>query len=299
MSYALNTLCGVLTFFAAQVPVLQDKDFSKEIQQAALLATVQVTNSAEGVDGSGVLLGSEGAFIYILTANHVVAKAKQVDVSIYSAGSYPRVDKAYREADVVARDARADLAVIRLTTRDTLPAPLLLCPAGRAPAAKTFAVLSIGCQDRGVPLQLLDEVKAVRVISKPKEAGKTKCWETARAPIAGRSGGPLVDSRGLLIGIASGMSDAKGYYIHLDEIRDFLKRQGLAFLADAVKEPERKLDKACQTRSAVSARSADRVNLYGACSDERCWISATILVREGNHGTTSEFAEKTRAGAGW
>jgi hypothetical protein len=46
----------------------------------------------------------------------------------------------------------------------------------------------------------------------------------------GRSGGPLVDKRGLLIGVCSGVSKDKAYFCHIDEINAFLERNGFDWL---------------------------------------------------------------------
>ena len=215
-----------------QVPTLENKDFTKEIQQAAVVATVRIVNTTEGTDGSGVLLQQEEPFAYFLTADHVVGKAKQLDVVVFSPASYPRQEKVYKRAEVLARDARADLALIRIVTRDVLPQGFHLCPTNKAPDSKGAPALAVGCEPGGAPLPMIDVITATRVVSKPGEQGKAKCWETAKGPIAGRSGGPLIDTQGRLLGVASGTSGGKGYYIHLDEIRNFLKRNALGWLAE-------------------------------------------------------------------
>jgi S1-C subfamily serine protease len=230
---ALAALC----LLPGQLPTLDSQDFARDVQQKAVTATVRVVNATEAMDGSGVLLRQEGPFTYVLTANHLVGKANQVEVSIFTAASYPKADKVYKAAEVLARDARADLAVLRIATKDALPAPLNLCPANKVPDGKGTVVLTVGCQPNGVPLPMTDVVKAVRTVSKPGQDGKTKCWETAKGPVAGRSGGPLIDTQGRLIGVASGASGGKGYYIHLDEIRAFLKREALGWLGDEAQCP--------------------------------------------------------------
>ena len=57
-----------------------------------------------------------------------------------------------------------------------------------------------------------------------------RVWETSQPPAQGRSGGPLLDRQGQLLGIGSGSSGGKGYFSHLDEIERFLKRNGLQWL---------------------------------------------------------------------
>jgi trypsin len=67
-------------------------------------------------------------------------------------------------------------------------------------------------------------------VRKPGANTSVLCWETAKTPAKGRSGGPLVDRRGYLIGVDSGAGDGKGYYIHIEEVHAFLKRNGLSWL---------------------------------------------------------------------
>lgn len=228
---------AMLCLLPGQLPTLDNKDFAREIQEKALTATVRVANAAEGFEGSGILLRQEGPFVYILTADHLVGKAKQLDVSLFTAASFPKAEKVYKGVEVLARDARADLAVLRLATKDALPAPLPLCPTNKVPDGKGTVVLTVGCQANGTPLQMADVVKAVRTVSKPGQEGKTKCWETAKGSVEGRSGGPLLDTQGRLLGVASGTSGGKGYYIHTEEIRAFLKHKSLSWLGEEASLP--------------------------------------------------------------
>jgi hypothetical protein len=256
---------AVLCLLQGQVPALDSKDFSKEIQEKAVTATVRMTHRTEDIDASGILIRQDETFVYILTANHVVGKIKQLDFGVFTAASYPKFEKIYMGAEVLARDARADLAVLRLDTKDKLPAPLPLCPVNKAPDGKGTIVLTVGCQSNGVPLQILDVVKAVRTVSKPGQEGKTKCWEAAKPQARGRSGGPMVDTQGRLLGVSSGISGGKGYYIHIEEIRAFLKLNALGFLGDEARRPgEKQMDPACDR---LSTPAVDYVKLDGAvCS---------------------------------
>ncbi len=73
-------------------------------------------------------------------------------------------------------------------------------------------------------------LQALRV-RKPGADESARCLKCKAGAVAGRSGGPLLDRDGTLLGIASGGDDRASYFIHLDEIRPFLKRNGLGFLA--------------------------------------------------------------------
>jgi S1-C subfamily serine protease len=218
---------------AADVKTLDSKDFPAALQVRALTATVRVVNPKDRGEGTGVLIRHERAFLYVLTANHLLGNAQRMEVQTFSAASYPARDKVYR-AEILARDARADLAVLRVVTRDAPPA--LLALAARPPGTKEFAALAVGCVPEG-PSLAVASVRGARAVRKPGEDATTLCWELAEGQPPGWSGGPLVDRSGLLIGIASGANDGKGYYIHPQEIHEFLRRNALEWLVEAKKRP--------------------------------------------------------------
>jgi S1-C subfamily serine protease len=213
---------ALLLSVPAEIQALDSKEFTKEAQVRAVTATVRVYNATKEVGGSGVLVGRNGPLVYVLTANHVVDGTKRLEVSTYTADSHPRAAAVYKGAEVVAQSAEADLAVVRLTTRDETPAPVLL----------DFVALSVGCGRGEAPECLLEDVKDRRRVRKPGAARAVLCWEAARAPAKGRSGGPLIDRHGYLIGVDSGAGDGKGYYTHADEVQTFLKQNGLEWLGE-------------------------------------------------------------------
>jgi hypothetical protein len=69
------------------------------------------------------------------------------------------------------------------------------------------------------------------LIRRPGE-GAFAAWEVATAPVKGRSGGPLFDRRGFVLGIASGANLELGYFTHTEEIHRFLKSNALEWLAE-------------------------------------------------------------------
>src|SRR5262249_30656477 len=160
-------------------------------------------NPAKGTSGSGVIVFRQDPFVYILTANHVVGQAAEVEVHTYSSGPMPRLARAYRAASVVARtDGIDDLALIRLMTRDPLPSPLRICPPRLLPRAKVVPVLTVGCDEGAAPSCTVDRAEK-KPVRKPDGATGV-LWEVTRKNAPGRSGGPLLDRRGYLLGVASG-----------------------------------------------------------------------------------------------
>ena len=111
-------------------------------------------------------------------------------------------------------------------------APLPLRTREAAPTKEArFAVLTTGCDKGAAPSCLTDEVRGKKLL----RLGKDKAsffWESSKAPVVGRSGGPLVDSKGRVLGICSGNQEGHGYFTHLDEIHAALRREGSTWVVE-------------------------------------------------------------------
>jgi S1-C subfamily serine protease len=211
--------------------MLESKDFPKGLQMKAVAATVRIVNRDHQSEGTGVIVGRNGKGIYVLTAGHLVVRSARFEVSAYSENSYPRVLKKYDKVKVVAqsRDIR-DLALIRLDTEDRPPAIVPFCASSQLPTSGKFEAMSVGCGARSAPICLLENVIKEKRVKRPPGRDTARFWETDIAQMVGRSGGPLLNSRGELIGLASGASEGKGYYSHGSEIQVWLKETEFAFL---------------------------------------------------------------------
>jgi Do/DeqQ family serine protease len=161
--------------------------------------------------GSGVIVDAAGL---VVTNSHVVENADQVKVSL--------ADKREFEADIVLKDSRTDIAVLRLKG-----------------ASERFPVIELGNSD---DLQVGDVVLA---IGNPFGVGQTVTHgivsalartqvgisdyqffiQTDAAINPGNSGGPLVDMTGRIIGIntaifsRSGGSQGIGFAIPSDMVK--------------------------------------------------------------------------------
>jgi S1-C subfamily serine protease len=136
--------------------------------------------------GSGVVVADDGT---ILTANHVIAGATKITVLFF--------DGTTTSATVVSKDPKLDIAVLRPASLPEVVVPAAL-GGDTGVGAPVVAV--------GNPLGLADSVSAGVV------SGLDRTARTAQGTFSGliqfdasvnpgSSGGPLLDARGLVIGI--------------------------------------------------------------------------------------------------
>ncbi|RPF22973.1 S1C family serine protease [Myceligenerans xiligouense] len=159
------------------------------------VVSIQVaTQQGEG-EGSGVVIDADG---HILTNNHVVSGAQQVQVTL--------ADGRLFEAEVVGTDPATDLAVVRLTDA---PEDLTAATLGDSDAvAVGDAVMAVGN-----PLGLANTATTgiVSALDRPVSASSqgggdvvvTNAVQTDAAVNPGNSGGPLFNASGEVIGINS------------------------------------------------------------------------------------------------
>jgi S1-C subfamily serine protease len=204
------------------------RDFPKEVQTTAVGATVRIRNLTQDGQGSGTIVGRKGAFVYVLTADHVVEGADRLELAVFTAARSPEPDTVVKEVEIVARSKETDLAVLRFACRKPLTS-LPIVPLNALPEEKSFPALTVGF-DAGRPPHARAERVVDRKRIRKKDDAATLAWELEQEPEPGRSGGPLVDPRGRLIGVVSGRSHGKGYCTHVSEVHALLKKNDLEFL---------------------------------------------------------------------
>ncbi len=145
---------------------------------------INVRTAKGGGLGSGVIIDPRG---YIITNNHVVEGAQQVEVVLYGGQALP--------AKVVGTDSPDDLAVVQVNTPRT---KLTVAPLG------DLSKLQVG-QDVlaiGNPLGITQTVTNGIVSALNRAVGTIPDAVQTDAPInPGNSGGALVDLQGNLVGI--------------------------------------------------------------------------------------------------
>jgi serine protease Do len=149
--------------------------------------------------GSGVIISDDG---YIITNNHVIENAESVDVTLN--------DKRTFTAKVVGRDPGSDIALLKIKA-DNLP----YIKYGDSEQLRLGEwVLAVGN-----PFNLTSTVTAGIVSAKGRTLGlnegdyKIESFiQTDAALNMGNSGGALVNTKGLLVGITSAILSPSGAY---------------------------------------------------------------------------------------
>ena len=183
---------------AAEPPGLDAEERNNvEVYRKVLPSVVNITSTAVAFDffygpvpqqgqGSGFVFDREG---HILTNNHVIAGARQVEVTTS--------DKKKYKARVIGSDPIRDLAVIQISAEKVTPVAL-----GDSKALmvgqKVYAIgnpfgLS-GTMTRGI-------ISSIRSVNGPEGSAIDEAIQTDAAINPGNSGGPLLNSRGEVIGI--------------------------------------------------------------------------------------------------
>lgn len=163
--------------------------------------------------GTGFIVRDDGL---ILTNNHVVAQADLIKVQLDN-----NSDKFY-EAEILGRDARTDIALIKIDAKQKLPVAQLGSskdvqvgewvaafgnPYGHAHTMTKGIVSAIG---RAIP-----------------ELNRFPFIQTDASINPGNSGGPLVNAKGLVIGVNTAI-DARaqgiGFSIPIDDVKRIVSR---------------------------------------------------------------------------
>lgn len=159
----------------------------------------QIPRGPQQASGSGVILSSDG---YIVTNNHVIKGASEIEVVLYDKRSY--------KADVIGTDPNTDMALIKINAEGLSPVKI-----GNSDDVRVGEwVLAVGN-----PFNLTSTVTAGIVSAKGRNirllGGGTAIEsfiQTDAAVNPGNSGGALINSRGELVGINTAIATHSGQY---------------------------------------------------------------------------------------
>lgn len=198
---------------------------SDDVFERLIASTVRVITD-EG-DASGVILGKdpEGR-VYLLTVEHAaVTNIRAVDLfSVTSPKHYKRI----APLEVMAVSERRDLAVLR--SIEPVAENVGVTRIYRKLKESPKHAYSCGYATSKGPIPMAEKIVGKLAGIKPDETEPSTMWKIQKPQALGRSGGPLVDMDGSLIGIATGKDKKNGYYCHHSEIVDQLDELDLGWL---------------------------------------------------------------------
>src|SRR5512133_1296203 len=145
--------------------------------------------------GTGFILDKEG---HIMTNFHVVANARQIEVTLYNRKTY--------RAKLIGTDSLHDLAIIQIDAPNLTPA-VIGDSRGLQVGQKVFAIGNPfglnGTMTRGI-------VSSIRSVEEPGGNKIDEAIQTDAAINPGNSGGPLLNSRAEVIGVNTMIASNSG-----------------------------------------------------------------------------------------
>ena len=164
----------------------------------------------QGSRGSGFIIHPDG---YILTAQHVVDKAKEIEVRLADLERLP--------AKLIAADSQVDLALLKIDAQRELP----VLPLGDSDGVKVGELAVIF----GYPFGRESSMN-LGIVSRPgrtyQDSAGYEMIQTDAGAYAGGSGGPLLNGRGHVIGMVTMASErgSMGFATPINAIKRVVPR---------------------------------------------------------------------------
>lgn len=183
--------------------------------QIVEIITYEKINDSEPLgSGSGIIISENG---YIVTNTHVLDGMKKIMVNTYDGKSY--------EAEISGRDAKTDIAVIKIDAMGLIPAQF----GNSDEVVQGEAVVAIG-NPAGLTGSITDGIVSGlnRKIRSDSTGFEMDCIQTDAAISPGNSGGALVNMYGQVIGITSSKyaattTEGLGFAITINEAKPIIE----------------------------------------------------------------------------
>ncbi len=237
----------------------------------------QPTKEELTATGTGFFVSSEG---YLVTCAHVVEDAAQVKVTL---------GRQEWDGKVVAVDTLQDLALVKVAARG-MPT-LLLSDANDVELAESVRVV-------GFPLSSLlgkgIKITSGTVAGRTEEEEGSRSFQIDATVNPGNSGGPIVDERGRVVGVASALLSGTrisevGFGVPAEQVHKLLRRAKVSPTGVALPKPLSGPELAKMVTPAVAylevvinpeARQASRVTFQFSYHEEAAPPAKTTSVHE-------------------
>lgn len=189
---------AVVVWKAIPKQVSVEERFSAEVRNRVQSATVWVKAEDAGAQGSGYV-ARQG---YVLTNAHVLNKGRDIRV-IYNSGLANASQATAKVLRVGQPGTPNDLALLKVDTGAIQPLPL--CDIGALPIGAETAAFGfpmggeMSLDQRGPSIS----IRGGKVTSKRTENGRVGWVETDIVAEVGNSGGPVVNLKGEVVGLAT------------------------------------------------------------------------------------------------
>ena len=207
-----------------------------EIAECVRQFTVLVQPGGRG-SGSGVIWNGEG----LIVTNAHVARGSRINVTLWDGREFA--------AEVISRDARRDLASLRISARG-LPSAVAADSSQIRPGEVAIAV--------GNPLGFLGAMTmgVVHCVGPVRGLGARSWVQTDVRLAPGNSGGPLADAHGRVIGINTMVAGRLALAIPSNEVSLFLKGESGSRWLGVTVSPVR-LPRSCESRVGLALLEID------------------------------------------
>jgi serine protease Do len=172
----------------------------------------------EFIEFSGFLIDKD----IILSTAHGLKEHQKIAIISSSGMEY--------KGEILKLDSERDLVLVRINTE--LEKDISL-ETGRNLLGKSEKVFSIGC-----PINAQGTVHAGKITGPPRRIGQYPLWQVFMEIHPGRSGSPVFDHQGALVGVIKGRyrgTDTTGFLIPMEIIMDFLNDFFAQCNTDAIK----------------------------------------------------------------
>jgi serine protease Do len=200
-------------------PSAQTPEIPREVlERIGATVCMHTANKEEFIEFSGFFVDKE----IVLSTAHGLKEHQEITVLTSSGQEY--------KGEILKFDSGRDLALVKINTGHE---QVIALDTGRNLLGKREKVYSIGC-----PATSQGTIHSGQINGPPRRIGQYPLWQVIMEIHPGRSGSPVFDGQGALVGVIKGRyrgTDSTGFLIPMETIIDFLNDFFAQCNMDAIK----------------------------------------------------------------